>query len=209
MDLKKSSAFRIKFAADATGEVAGYGAVFGNIDSYGERVMPGAFTASLAKHRAEGTTVKMLWQHRPEMPIGNWTDLREDSTGLFVKGQINPESSWGRDALASIADGNIDGLSIGYREVRATPDGVLSNLEVLDLYEISPVTFPANPLARLTSKAELTDLLTKAGLSRAAAARVASGGFPALASETGDDPDEIDALLQAVKHSTQRFRNSK
>ena len=132
--------------------------------------------------------------------------------GLFCHGTINSQSSWGRDALAAISDGNVDGLSIGYREVKATPDGVFRNLEELDLLEISPVTFPANPLARLTSKAELADLLTKAGLSRAAAARVAAGGFPALAgsddTDDTDDTDEIDALIRAVKLSTDRLKEA-
>lgn len=210
MDLKITPAFKLKFQADkATGEIAGYGSVFLNVDSAGDRVMPGAFKASLARHRSAGTTVKMLWQHRTDMPIGNWTDLREDGNGLFCHGTINSQSSWGRDALAAISDGNVDGLSIGYREVKATPDGVFRNLEELDLLEISPVTFPANPLARLTSKAELADLLTKAGLSRAAAARVAAGGFPALAgSDDTDDTDEIDALIRAVKLSTDRLKEA-
>jgi HK97 family phage prohead protease len=205
---KTQPAFRLKFAADqATGEIAGYGSVIGNVDSAGERVMRGAFAGSLARHRAAGTTVKMLWQHYSDMPIGNWTDLREDETGLFLRGKVNRETSWGKDAWAAITDGNVDGLSIGYREIKATPDGVFRNLDELELLEVSVVTFPANPLARLTSKAELADLLTKAGLSRAAAAKVAAGGYPALAGET-DDPDEIDALIRAVKLSTDRLRRA-
>src|SRR5437868_963534 len=126
MDLKVSPAFRLKFAADqTTGQIEGYASVFGNVDSAGERVVPGAFSASLQRHKAAGTSVKMLWQHLTDMPIGNWTSLREDSAGLYAKGEINLESSWGKDAWAAITSGNIDGLSIGYRAVKATPDGVL------------------------------------------------------------------------------------
>ena len=65
----------------------------------------------------------MLWQHDPTQPIGVWDEVREDATGLWVKGRILTEVEKGREAAALLAAGAIDGLSIGYRTVRAERDG--------------------------------------------------------------------------------------
>ncbi|MGH2205109.1 HK97 family phage prohead protease, partial [Enterococcus faecalis] len=70
------------------GTFEGYGSVFGNVDSYDEKVMPGAFVESLAKHRREGSNVLMLWNHNAIEPIGIWEDLAEDGKGLWGKGQL-------------------------------------------------------------------------------------------------------------------------
>jgi uncharacterized protein len=43
---------------------------------------------SLAGLAASGRRVKMLWQHDPAQPIGVWDEVREDATGLWVKGRI-------------------------------------------------------------------------------------------------------------------------
>ncbi|MEY9196629.1 HK97 family phage prohead protease [Sinorhizobium fredii] len=139
----KDFALQIKDLSDE-GTFEGYGSVFGNVDSYGEKVMPGAFVASLAKHRREGSTVLMLWQHNPDEPIGVWEDLAEDSKGLWGKGRLIKEVQKARETHALMKAKAIGGLSIGYREVKVTPDGSVRNLEELDLREISPVSFPAN-----------------------------------------------------------------
>ena len=61
----------------------------------------------------------MLWQHDPAQPIGIWDEVREDARGLYVKGRLLEAVGRGREAAALIAAGAIDGLSIGYRTVRA------------------------------------------------------------------------------------------
>ncbi|MDW9588674.1 HK97 family phage prohead protease [Sinorhizobium meliloti] len=144
----KDFALQIKDLSDE-GTFEGYGSVFGNVDSYGEKVMPGAFVASLAKHRREGSTVLMLWQHNPDEPIGVWEDLAEDSKGLWGKGRLIMEVQKARETHALMKAKAIGGLSIGYREVKVTPDGNVRNLEELELREISPVSFPANRRARI------------------------------------------------------------
>lgn len=150
----KDFALQVKDLAE-DGTFEGYGSVHGNVDSYGEKVMPGAFSASLAKHRREGTAVLMLWQHNPSEPIGVWEDLAEDSKGLWGKGRLITEVQKAREVHALMKRKAIGGLSIGYSEVKVTPDGNVRNLEELDLYEISPVSFPANRRARIeTVKSE-------------------------------------------------------
>ena len=71
------------------GTFSGYGSIFGNTDSYGDIVMPGAFATSLADHRRRGSRPKMFWQHDPREPIGSWVDLSEDGKGLWVEGRLN------------------------------------------------------------------------------------------------------------------------
>jgi hypothetical protein len=135
--------------------VEGYASLFGRRDQGGDVVSRGAYGASLAALGAAGRRVKMLWQHDPAQPIGVWDEVREDDRGLFVKGRILTDVAQGREALALIGAGAIDGLSIGYRTVRAERDGkgqrILSELE---LWEVSLVTFPMLPDARVAAKGE-------------------------------------------------------
>jgi HK97 family phage prohead protease len=116
----------------------------------------------------------MLWQHDPTQPIGVWDELREDDRGLFVKGRVLTDVARGREAAALLAAGAIDGLSIGYRTVKAALDASGRRvLNELDLWEVSLVTFPMLPDARVAAKADaaaatalmrdLADALERAG----------------------------------------------
>ena len=131
------------------GVVAGYASIFGNLDSGGDSVMPGAFAHSLAVRPAD--QVRMLWQHDPNEPIGVWEHIAEDVRGLFVRGRILGDVARGREVLSLLRAGAIDGLSIGFKTLRAGTDarpGVRRLLEV-DLWEVSIVTFPMNASARI------------------------------------------------------------
>lgn len=210
-EIKSLQPYKVKFAADSSqsGVISGYGSIAGNVDAVGDIVERGAFAKSLATFKSSRTTPRMLWQHNPDMPIGSWTEFAEDGNGLYLTGKMNLATSWGKDAWAAAEAGDVDGLSIGYREVKARPDGIYRRLEELDLFEVSLVTFPANPKARvrLTSKRELETILVKSGLSQAAATKVASGGWGALSNNsTDDDPEAVAAILRAVKASTQAIR---
>ncbi|MBK1636163.1 HK97 family phage prohead protease [Rhodovulum adriaticum] len=134
--------------------IAGYASLFGAADQGGDIVAPGAYAASLKRLAGEGRQVKMLWQHDAAQPIGVWDEVREDARGLFVKGRLLAEVAKGREAAALVAAGAIDGLSIGYRTRRASKDAsgrrLLSELE---LWEVSLVTFPMLPEARVGAKA--------------------------------------------------------
>ena len=138
--------------------VAGYASLFGLRDQGGDVVQKGAYGASLARLASGGRAVKMLWQHDPTQPIGVWDEVREDALGLWVKGRILTEVEKGREAAALLSAGAIDGLSIGYRTVRAERDGKGQRLLAeLDLWEVSLVTFPMLAEARVSAKNEAAD----------------------------------------------------
>lgn len=138
--------------------VAGYASVFGRRDQGGDVVQKGAYAASLNRLAAAGGRVKMLWQHDPAQPIGVWDEVREDATGLWVKGRILTDIEKGREAAALLAAGAIDGLSIGYRTLKAERDGKGQRLlSELELWEVSLVTFPMLPEARVSAKADALD----------------------------------------------------
>jgi uncharacterized protein len=135
--------------------VAGYASLFGLRDQGGDVVQKGAYAASLKRLAATGRAVKMLWQHDPTQPIGVWDEVREDATGLWVKGRILVEVEKGREAAALLTAGAIDGLSIGYRTVKAERDGKGQRLlSELELWEVSLVTFPMLPEARVSAKGD-------------------------------------------------------
>ncbi|TAG24878.1 MAG: HK97 family phage prohead protease, partial [Rhodobacterales bacterium] len=99
--------------------VEGYASLFGKSDQGGDIVQKGAYGASLKRLSERGGRVKMLWQHDPGQPIGVWDEVHEDATGLWVKGRILTEVARGREVAALVQAGAIDGLSIGYRTVKA------------------------------------------------------------------------------------------
>ncbi|WP_439560515.1 HK97 family phage prohead protease [Roseinatronobacter sp.] len=157
--------------------IAGYASVFGQRDKGGDTVQRGAYAASLQRLAARGDHVRMLWQHDPAQPIGIWDQVIEDAHGLFVKGRLLPDVARAREALALVQAGALDGLSIGYRTVRAQALATGGrNLIELDLWEVSLVTFPMLAQARISVKSDLLAGLATATASlrdaRAAVARL-------------------------------------
>ncbi len=139
-------------------QIEGYASFFGEADKGGDVVVKGAYAASLKTLEAKNARVKMLWQHDPAQPIGIWDEVREDARGLYVKGRILSDVAKGREAAALIGAGAIDGLSIGYRTKRATKnDKGQRLLTELELWEVSLVTFPMLPSARVGSKGDSLD----------------------------------------------------
>ena len=134
-------------------EIAGYASLFGEPDQGGDVVERGAYAASIADLMARGHRVKMLWQHDPTQPIGVWDEVREDDTGLWVKGRLLDSTQKAREASALIEAGAIDGLSIGYRtKTAARNEKGQRLLKELELWEVSLVTFPMLPSARVAAK---------------------------------------------------------
>lgn len=130
------------------GHFTGYASLFGVPDLGRDTVAPGAFAASLARRGAHG--VRMLWQHDPAEPIGSWLSLGEDARGLRVAGRLNLAVQRAREIDALMREGALDGLSIGFRVVRASPERGGRRLLAVDLWEVSLVTFPLQPAARVT-----------------------------------------------------------
>jgi HK97 family phage prohead protease len=147
----------VKFApvdlksVQADGSFHGYASVFGKEDLGHDVVVPGAFRDSLAERGARG--VKLLFQHDPSEPIGVWVELHEDARGLFAHGRLMPEVARAREVLSLMRAGALDGLSIGFRTVigRRDPRSGVRRLEKIDLWEISVVTFPMLPEARVSA----------------------------------------------------------
>lgn len=160
-----------RLQATDDGRFSGYASLFGVPDLTGDLVQPGAFVRTLQARGAGG--VKLLYQHDPGQPIGRWLSIEEDRKGLRVSGEILPALARGRDALALIRSGILDGLSIGFRTVKARRDVKSGHrrLVEVDLWEISLVTFPMLPGARIDRGADPADL---AETVRAQTARVLS-----------------------------------
>jgi uncharacterized protein len=132
------------------GRFEGYASLFEVPDLGRDVVVAGAFRESLARRGA--ANVRLLWQHDVAEPIGRWLSIREDQRGLKVEGELNLAVARAREVLALLRQGAVDGLSIGYRVERAAPRrGGLRRLERIDLVEISIVTFPMLPTARISA----------------------------------------------------------
>lgn len=205
----------IKFAADevsAKGEFGGYGAVFGNLDSYGDVIKQGAFKATLSDWKKTGKLPPMLLQHggwgivdTDAIPVGVWTHLAEDDKGLLAEGRlINLDTDLGKRVYGALSEKVLDGLSIGYRpkkfEMGTKPDEPRRTLTAVDLVELSIVTFPANGLARIAAVKSAHGGMTpreferflrdEGGFSHAQAKAIAASGYKA-----SDPRDEDDAAL--------------
>jgi HK97 family phage prohead protease len=135
----------------AEGAFTGYASLFGLADQAGDVVMPGAFRDSLTERGPAG--IRMLWQHDPATPLGVWDEVVEDGRGLKVAGRLDLAVGKARELLALMRSGAVDGLSIGFRTERARKDPAsgLRRLYRIDLWEISLVTFPMLPQARISS----------------------------------------------------------
>lgn len=149
LDPTLAGVFRPRATIAADGTVEGYASLFGELDQARDMVMPGAFRATL---RTRGVRrIPMLFQHDPAEPVGVWLELREDGRGLYARGRLIPEVQRGRELLALVRQGGIDGLSIGFRTVkgRIDPRTRIRKLDIVDLWEISIVTFPLLTGARV------------------------------------------------------------
>lgn len=145
---QKKLQFKIDSFNEEEGIFSGYGAVFGNIDSGGDIIEPGAFTNTLA----EGwERVKILALHNDcWLPIGRPLELREDVNGLFLSAKVS-DTSMGKDIKVLLKDGVLNELSIGYDPVvfDYDSDGI-RHLREVKLWEVSLVTWAMNPAAMVT-----------------------------------------------------------
>jgi HK97 family phage prohead protease len=179
--------------ADADGSFEGYASLFNREDLGRDVVLPGAFRESLASRGPRG--IKLLFQHDANQPIGVWTTLEEDGRGLYAQGRLMREVGRAREVMALMRAGALDGLSIGFKTVKARRDRAtgVRRLEKIDLWEISVVTFPLLPEARITttktkpfasappSEREFERWLTRdAGLTRSEARAVLRSGLAGL-----------------------------
>lgn len=193
-DGRMDVAFEVKAASDEeeAGVFTGYGSIFGNKDLGNDIVVEGAFAKSIGQKGPRA--IKLLYQHKADEPIGVFDEIVEDRRGLKVKGRLAMGTQRGREVYELMKMGALDGLSIGYRVDPKDIDydekgkGKRRYLKSVDLMEISAVTFPMNPKARVSAVkgAERTvreweELLRDAGnLSRTEAKAAASAVAKAL-----------------------------
>ena len=130
-------------------QISGYASLFWTRDLNDDVTAAGAFADSLARTGAAG--VRMLCQHDGDHPVGIWDEVVEDGCGLFVRGRILEITPQARMCAALVRAGAMDGLSIGFRALKARPDesGRLRVLTEVALWEVSVVTFPMLPGARI------------------------------------------------------------
>jgi len=212
-------------APDGEMKFSGYGAVFGNVDSWGDVIAKGAFTETVKAAKASGKWPAMLTSHNGyDMPVGVWMDMKEDSRGLWVEGKL-ADTERGKEIYALLKmqpRPAISGLSIGYiakdytLHQRTKSEEPRRTLKTVDLLEVSFVTWPANDKARVVNvksefkPREIEDGLRDAGLSRADSVK-AVAVFKSLlqrdAGEPNTDPrDEDAAALSEGKSLADRIR---
>ncbi len=204
--------------ADADGSFEGYASLFNREDLGRDVVLPGAFRESLAARGPRG--IKLLFQHDANQPIGVWTILEEDGRGLYAQGRLMREVAKAREVMALMRAGALDGLSIGFKTVKARRDRTtgVRRLEKIDLWEISIVTFPLLPQARITTtktqpfasapptEREFERWLTRdAGLTRSEARAVLRSGLAGLKAQRdaglGDSQSEGERLAALMRRA--------
>lgn len=155
---------RTGFKQSTTGEFEAVVSTFGNIDSYNERIIPGAFTKSISDYADQGRRFKVLWSHNIERPIGTAElvqmmpgddrlpeEMRANG-GLMAIGTLALDTFDGEQASKHLAAGTFDEFSIGFmvKNDRIADDGVRELLD-LDIFEVSPVVVGANRQTGLVS----------------------------------------------------------
>lgn len=141
----KRSGLEIKDLDTKQGIVMGYGSAFGNIDYDGDKMRKGAFSKTIMERGPQGSDqIAMLWQHKYDQPIGKITMLREDDNGLYFEAKMS-ETQKGRDAMKYYEEGIIKEHSIGFRIIDAEMEEDAQVIKEVMLYEVSAVTWGANP----------------------------------------------------------------
>ncbi|MCP5088320.1 MAG: HK97 family phage prohead protease [Rhodobacteraceae bacterium] len=199
---------------DENGTFSGYASLFGKADLGNDKVARGAFRRSINERKPGG--IRMLFQHNPDKPIGVWEDICEDQHGLKVQGRIIKDVANGAEVLNLMRSGALDGLSIGFKTKRSRTDKKTGIREILeaDLWEISIVTFPMLPDARVTQVKQISNrlptvreferwLTRDAGLTRSQARTVIRKGFSTLAGKQDAAGNFHTALAEKIRQVTQ------
>ena len=210
MNYLESVPLDIKTIDADKGTFEGYAAVFDKPDSMQDVIAPGAFKKSLKTRGA--TKVKMLLQHDHRMLLGVWTSVKEDKTGLFVKGRLLLELDRAKEAFILLREEVLDSMSIGFRTIVDSFDSKteVRTLHEVDLVEISLVAVPAQPDAvitavkqltadGITNKKELESALRDAGFSKKTSSYITAGWSPPARRDAGGS--EAAARIRRVAES--------
>ena len=197
---------------DDDGSFEGYASVFNNKDLGNDVIKQGAFAKSIYDKKPK--QIKLLYQHKTDEPIGVIDSLEEDKRGLKIKGRLAMGTQKGKEVFELMKMGALDSMSIGYR---LKPDGYKYDpkdkrriIKSVDLMEISLVTFPMNPKAKVTkvklagmNVRELENYLCDLGMTNSVAKQSASvlyKSFNVVENEQRDVVDSINRLIDKIKH---------
>lgn len=198
-----------------SGHIEGLAAGYGNVDLQGDVITPGAFASSLAGAKSAGRMPAMLLHHDLRRPVGRWDELVEHGEGLIAKGKLTLESSDGREAYALLRDRALTGLSVGFSNAkRKAGDNGSRVITEAQLHEVSLVSIPANPKARISSVKsignvrDIEDLLRDCGVSGRKAKAAATAAWRAIneQDETAAIEAKLADLLTPAIASLERYK---
>jgi len=199
--------------AEEDGSFEGYASVFNNKDLGNDVIKQGAFAKSIYDKKPR--QIKLLYQHKTDEPIGVIDSLTEDKRGLKIKGRLAMGTQKGREVYELMKMGALDSMSIGYKlqpeDYKYSEKLKKRTITNLDLMEVSMVTFPMNPKAKITkvklaemSVREIEHYLRDSGLmSTSVAKQSASILYKSFNQDLGEQRDVVDSmkhLIETIKH---------
>lgn len=205
--------FKVDKAESGDMTFSAYGNVKNIKDHAWDIAVDGCYQASIDKHKADGTSPRLLWSHNPyELPVGKITSMVEDEHGLKFEGKLS-NTTQGKDIYELLKDGGLDSFSIGYKVVEEewNSEAKANILMEIDLKEISFVNFACNEMSllqdvkshledgELPTKRELQNFLRGNGLSKSQAEKITNQYEPVQESKCifdemakKDSPQESD-----------------
>lgn len=161
--------FETKIMADDAGAISGIGWKFGQPDRIGDEIEPGAFAKA-------AFPLPMLFGHDFNDPVGTWETGTEKGGAWHLSGKLLVgEVARAREVAALVKAGAVRGLSIGFRTVKAAArSGGGRIIKAIELFEVSLVTVPMHPGARVTSAKSAVQALAIADAIHRAAAQIAA-----------------------------------
>jgi len=187
--LIKSAPVQIKAYDEESGVFEAIVSVFGNKDSYGDIIIPGAFAESLADWAAKGDPIPIYWSHRmddPDFNIGHVLEAKETDKGLWVKGQldlVDPLPGSRAPQVHRLMKGRrVTQFSFAYDIVEAgfveNDDDYWYELRRLKIHEVGPTPIGAN------QETELLTVKAAAGVARQIARDAKAGRAISVKNET-------------------------
>jgi len=196
---------------DDDGSFEGYASVFNNKDLGNDVIKQGSFSNTIKSKKPK--QIKLLYQHKTDEPIGVIDSLVEDTRGLKIKGRLAMGTQKGREVFELMKMGALDSMSIGYRlsqdDYKYSDKLKKRTISNLDLMEVSMVTFPMNPKAKVTKVKlasmdvrELEKYLCDIGMTNSVAEQSAGVLFKSFNREVNEQGDVVDSL----KHLTDTIK---
>lgn len=160
----KTAPVSVKAVDADTGVFEAVVSVFGNEDSYGDIVMPGAFAKTLQDWAAKGDPIPVYWSHRmddPDYNIGHVLEASETDAGLLVKAQLDLGGGKADQVHRLLKGRRVTQFSFAYDVIAEVKNGDANELHELKLYEVGPTPIGANQETELLAVKAAYALSTK------------------------------------------------